>query len=245
MSDTTKKISTKIWRTIIERLDQKIGSACLRRDAYLNKVLEIELDFLDKEVVLANSAIAQDFIAKSLDQLDRKLVSLALRPDLIARLEDICARKRIVRDAFFNRLFFLLAAPSEFIDKFLFPEYENKWRTAVWEECRHDGPFFENTFYPLEHDINPFWAIRAGIELYNKDIKLHEYTDPDTGKVISVQRVFDEIYPLDSIYTTLLTEKHIKNSNPFGLNCYIPDWQIPGGHAAVEFQKKLDDWMDL
>ena len=39
---TTPKISVKIWRPIIEKFDEKIGIACIRRDAYLNKVLEVE-----------------------------------------------------------------------------------------------------------------------------------------------------------------------------------------------------------
>ena len=47
---TTPKISVKIWRPIIEKFDEKIGIACIRRDAYLNKVLEVELDKLDDEV---------------------------------------------------------------------------------------------------------------------------------------------------------------------------------------------------
>ena len=32
---TPPKISVKIWRPIIEKLDAKLDAACLRRDAYL------------------------------------------------------------------------------------------------------------------------------------------------------------------------------------------------------------------
>ena len=113
---TPPKISVKIWRPIIDKLDQKLDAACLRRDAYLNKVLENELPWLDSEVSLANSPAAQAFVAARLDQLDRKLVSLTLRPELIEQLNDICQRKRIVRDAFFNRLFLLLALKPKGID---------------------------------------------------------------------------------------------------------------------------------
>ena len=102
---TIPKISVKLWRPIIEKFDLKIEAACLRRDSYLNKVLEVELDWLDHEVSVPNSQASYEYVFSCLDQLDRKLVSLALSPQLTERLNEICSRKRIVRDAFFNRIF--------------------------------------------------------------------------------------------------------------------------------------------
>src|SRR3546814_3810655 len=32
-----------------------------------------------------------------------------------------------------------------------------------------DGPFFESGFYPLEAPVDPFWAIRAGLELRSEE----------------------------------------------------------------------------
>lgn len=36
---TVPKISVKIWRPLIEKFDEKMDEACLRRDAYLAKLL--------------------------------------------------------------------------------------------------------------------------------------------------------------------------------------------------------------
>ena len=80
---TPPKISVKIWRPIIEKLDAKLDAACLRRDAYLAKLLATELDHLDAEVSLPNSPAAHDFTLERLDAFDRKLVSIALAPDLV------------------------------------------------------------------------------------------------------------------------------------------------------------------
>lgn len=238
--DAPKKISTKIWRPILEKLDQKLDAACLRRDAYLNRVLEVELDFLDKEVSIPNSLEAFSFVSERVDQLDRKLVSLALRPDLIDRLNEICQRKRIVRDAFFNRLFLLLAGSPKTIDHLLFRGAD--WRTEVWSECKNDGPAFHNTFYPLEQDIDPFWAIRAGLELFSEDTELHDYTVPGSGDLVKVQRdLGGEVYPTNSIYTILFTNTQVKAMDLYGLNCYVPDWQIPNHPAELEYRKRLDD----
>ena len=74
---TAPKISVKIWEPIIEKLDTKIKSACLRRDAYLNKILEVELDWLDDEVSIPNSPASYDFVFDRLQELKLKLVSLA------------------------------------------------------------------------------------------------------------------------------------------------------------------------
>src|ERR1700681_3624998 len=103
---TEQKISVKIWRPLIAKLNDKIKTACLRRDPYLASVLAHELPLLDREISIANSSAAEVFVADHLNQLDWKLVSLALPPELTAQLNEICDSKRIVRDAFFNRVFF-------------------------------------------------------------------------------------------------------------------------------------------
>jgi hypothetical protein len=239
---TTPKISVKIWRPTIEKLEKKLEAACLRRDAYLTKVLEVELNYLDEEVSIPNSQASHDYVLKQLDQLDRKLVSLALPPELTARLNEICSRKRIVRDAFFNRLFLLLAASPENIDKLLFRYAGWDWRTEVWTENKHDGPFFQNGFYPLDPTIDPFWAIRNGLEMCVNKEELEDYIEPTSGKKIRIQRhLIGKKTPADSLYTTIFEQKVRDNdTNLHGLSCYMPDWRIPGQVAEQEYSAKLD-----
>ncbi|WON72896.1 hypothetical protein [Nitrosospira sp. Is2] len=235
---TVPKISVKIWRPIIEAFDKKMEAACLRRDAYLNKVLEVELNWLDEEVSIPNSQASYDYVLGQLDQLDRKLVSLALSPELTTRLNEICSRKRIVRDAFFNRFFLLLAASPKNIDRLFFGTVEDKWRTEVWSGLKHEGPFFNNVFYPLESTIDPFWAIRSGLDMYTKDEGLEDYIEPTSGKNIRVKRDINTkiITPTDNLYTVIFDRKNL-----LGLNCYMPDWRIPGNEAEKEYCAKLDE----
>jgi hypothetical protein len=237
---TPPKISVKIWRPIIDKLDAKLDAACLRRDAYLAKLLTNELDQLDAEVSLANSPAAHDFTFKRLDALDRKLVSIALEPKLSDRMHAICSAKRIVRDAFFNRLFLLLAAAPKTIDKLFFPG-ESQWRTAVWSEFKHDGPFFESGFYPLEAPVDPFWAIRAGLGLFNEGLGAEDYEVPGTGARVKVQRgPGGEPEPLPSMHTVLFAQK-VDDADLLGLNCFVPDWRIPGHEAERRYTKVLDE----
>lgn len=244
MTVTTKKISTKIWQKVIAKLDTKLEAACLRRDAYLNKVLANELNYLDSEVSIPNSKAAHDFIAKQLDNMDRKLVSLTLQGDIVERLNEICSRKRIVRDAFFNRLFLLLAASPKLIDRLIFPG-EPEWRTEVWSEHGHDETFFQNGFYPLEQLIDPFWSIRAGIEIFSDDDSLSSYIEPESGREIQVRRTFGgQAIPRDSLYAAKWGKNILKDIDLCGLNTFIPDSDVPGHPAQLAEQQELDDLLE-
>ncbi len=244
---TIPKISVKIWRPILDKLEKKIGQACLRRDAYLTKVLEVELPQLDAEVSIPNSQASYDYVFSRLDVLDRKLVSLALPPELTARLNEICSRKLIVRDAFFNRLFLLLTASPKVIDQ-LFFSGEGDWRTDVWSEHKHEGPFFQNVFYPLEPDIDPFWPIRCGLEMSQDENELEEYLEPTSGKVIRVRRnvlakiaeLAEPVEPVEGIYTKTFQQK-ASGHDLLGLSCYVPDWAIPGHTAQQKLEASLDE----
>lgn len=235
------KISVRIWRPIIKKLDDKLNAACLRRDAYLAKVLDVELDHLDREVAVANSEASFDYVFKELDQFDRKLVSLALPATLTKRIGEVCARKRIVRDAFFNRLFLLLAASPATIDSLLFGVVGPEWRATVWSDYKHEGPFFQNGFYPLEPSIDPFWAVRAGLDHYAEAEGLGEHLDPVTGQTIrGTMTLSGRVLPADSLYTTWFPQS-VGRIKLVGMSCYLPDWRVPGHEAEAKEQAKLDE----
>lgn len=207
-----KKIAAKIWQPVIDKLDKKMELGCLRRDAYIGKILAIELERLDEEITQANSEAARDFVAKKLNHLNRKVVTFTLQADLVERLDEICARKRIVRDAFFNRILLLLTATPSQIQRLLL--LDSDWRNTVWNEHVCDWGFFPDIFYPLEPDVDPFRVIREGIKLSNE------------------KQGADNAF---SFYRTMLTDRHFKDRDLFGLNCYLPDIFIPN----------TPDWLDL
>jgi hypothetical protein len=247
MLKTAPKISVKICQPIIQLLNKKMDSACLRRDAYLQRVLEVELEFLDREVAIPNSASSYEYVFKELEGFNRKLVSLALPTELTARLNEICARKRIVRDAFFNRLFFLLAASPKEVDSLLFLSWGDDWRTQVWSEWKHEGPFFQNGFYPLNPTIDPFWAVREGLAMMAAEDSQEDYTEPTTGQVIKVTRnETGELMLPYSVYTTPFHRKTKGGNNLLGLSCYLPDWLIPGHEAEKSYRSKSEElWAQL
>ena len=246
-TNQTQKISIKIWRPALDKFNDLIESSCLRRDAYLNRVLTDEVVRLDQEVSIPNSAEAQKFVSKKLDLLDRKLFSLTLPPKLIESIDDVCKRKRIVRDAFFNRFFLLLVAKRALVSKLFFPDddAEWNWQARVWSERKHDGPFVQNVFQPLNPDIDPLWPIRAAIEMENDEQgeKSHDYVVPQTGDAVKVQTdvLTQDIVPLTNLYTKLFNLKIDNETDLIGLNCYLPDREIPDSQAASTYKKKLDE----
>jgi hypothetical protein len=237
-----QKTTVKIWTPLIDKLEQKVAKACLRRDAYLARVLAVEIPCLDAEVCLPNSAESHAFVAAQLDTLDRKPVSLLLPPDLTKSLNAVCKQKRIVRDAFFNRLFLLLAASPRVIDRLLFgfdPSWN--WRQEVWTEYKHDGPFFESVIYPLEQVIDPFWAIRVAFGLSSDEAGLEEYLEPESGKAVRVRRDIAGVpVPPDAIYTTVFRQV-VQHNSLVGLNCYLSDADIPGHAAQAKKKAALDN----
>jgi len=238
------KITTKIRTDVINKLTKKFGTACLRRDAFLERVLEIEIPALDKEVAIPNSDEARKAVSQSLTELIKKdkmkAVSFSLRDDLVKQLDEICNRKNIVRDAFFNRVLFLLASRPKDIDRLFFFYREDDWRIEVWSELRPDGPFFNNVFYPLEPEIDPFWTIRAGLELEISNSKLVDYEVPKTGEIIQVKMDANGRPHLpESLYTVTFTENEL-----MGLNTYIHEWQIPGHQEQTKYDKELDELLD-
>jgi len=243
MKHNTKKITAKVWEPILKKLDLKLDAACLKRDAYLSKVLSIELAHLDSEVVFSNSPAAHKFIADRLERLrPRKPVSFSLDESVIERLNDICARKAIVRDAFLNRMLLILAVAPATVDHLFFGSEKDEWRRVVWKELKHDGPFYENTLYPLEHDIDPFWGIRTGIEIYSEDDELVDFEMPESKATVRVRKNFKgDFFPRSGIYTDLFNDNQVKNTDLYGLNCFIADWQIPGHPTKEEFEKSLDE----
>lgn len=244
------KITSRIWHPVLDKFEARMEARCLRRDLYLNRVLDIELDRLSVEVSIPNSEAAEKFVQERLSQLDRKMVSLAIDATLADRLAAICSAKRIVRDAFLNRIFLLLAASPGAIDRLFFATVADEWKRDLWNQDKNSWlDYFSGAFYPLEQDINPFWGIREALDMYSVDMGLKDHTLPD-GRVVEVHEDLGGISPRLSVYTTLFTNKDLKTVAPnkdlkavdlYGMNTYIADWQIPDHPSELAYRQSLDD----
>lgn len=241
------KITVQVWRSLAERLEIKLREACFRRDAYLSRVIEGELDWLDYEVSIPNSEAAQAFVAKAIAKLERKPVTLRLPQALVERLEEICGRKRVVRDAFFNRLFLLLVANPKTVDQLLFAGDDcPDWRADLWRDHKNDSDaFIENGLFPLQAALHPLWAIRMGLQIWNEESGHNEsWIEPISGNEVLIHRTLSGApTPIASVYASTFWAKAGKNPDVglLGLSCHLPDHLIPDSEAAKKEASATDD----
>ena len=221
------KTTVKVWQPLVAKLEARMTEACLRRDLYLARLLASEVKHLDAEVAVANSQVAYDYVFERLESLNRKPMSLALPPTLVEQINAVCRRKRIVRDAFFNRLFLLLVASPKNLDALLFPTYDGDWKRDVWRQYGDDTLTVEQGVQPLAVVTDPFWAIREAFVMDHPNWSLTDWTDPDSGATVQMMEVQAGDWALpDNVYTKYLDQKAGVH-DLVGLNCHVPDWRLP------------------
>lgn len=233
MKPGNTKVGTRIWTPLLEKFTARMDSACLRRDALLTKILEEELDVLDSEVAEPNAEAASKFIAARLDALPRKLVTFTLPQNLVQRLDDICERKRIVRDSFFNRLFFLLVADYRLITH-LFFEGNEQWFHDLLEKTDFSSSAAGSLLDPIPDFRNPFTTIREGLWIDSKRLAEEAGITGDPEQWISDRR----------IYTAPITDKISSKVDLSGLNVRLPDRLVPGATDHYGVPVNLDDLLN-
>lgn len=240
--DGTKitKTTIKVWRPLVAKLEARLNETCLRRDLYLSRLLSTEVVNLDQEVAVANSPAAYNHVLERLDRLDRKAMSLALPPDVLDKVNDVCSRKNIVRDAFFNRLFLLLAASPKAIDAIFFRGYQGDWKRDVWRKFGDDSSTVDTGVLPLASLSDPFWAIREALEIDHESIELTDWVSPSDGRVVKMMDMgLGNVTLPWSLYTKYL-DNGISNVDLVGFNCYVPDWQVPSHAEALKRKSEMD-----
>ena len=246
---TPPKISVRIWTPLLREFDKAIESSCLRRDAYLTKLLEQEIGLLDEEVAVANSEAAYAHVAALNERLPRKLVSLALRPELTERLNTVCRSKRIVRDAFFNRIFLLLAVP-ELVDLLFFSPEEPEdvgpgWRDMVMSENK--DLFRERAFYPLLAPVDPFKLIRLGLEMVWREAVAEDAKVDERGNAwlsdLDGPYGGQHLVLAPKVYTRVFTGFFNDSDGsqvPLGfMNCHMPDHHVPSTDDSAPYEASL------
>lgn len=224
MNARFRKISVRIWAPVLEAFNSRIEAACLRRDVWLAKVLDEELLHLDAEVTEANSEAAQRFIGTHLDTVPRKLATLTLPDPLVRRLDETCAAKRLVRDSFFNRLFYLSTLNHRQVTD-LFFEGNRGWLQDLLESTDFSSRAVGTLLSPVPNFLNPFGTIREGLSVEHDRIAREPH-----GKDAATEWRAE-----NSIYRVLIADGRYGNGILYGLSLHLPDLHVPGTdeHAAV------------
>ena len=146
-TENKTKVLVNVYEPVIAIMKHKLDAACLKRDAYLDKALQVEAGFLRKEVITPNSDKAKSYIADNLKQLKLKPLNLLLSTETVELINEVCKEKNIPRDAFINRVFLLLIASDTVIDALFYRVIRNNyyWEghsetdgQSSWEGCKYE-----------------------------------------------------------------------------------------------------------
>ncbi|MEI6705767.1 MAG: hypothetical protein WCK96_01395 [Methylococcales bacterium] len=194
------KILVKVHEPLIAILQHKIESACLKRDAYLDKALRIEARYLRQEVKTPNSDKAKNFIAAQLSELKLKPLNLLLSTETVDLINEVCKEKNVPRDAFMNRFFLLLIASDAVLTALFYDllEEENAryeiydwyWKPRGVQDYNAGRDF---SFYDLDLNSEGERSRTGNIEIE------HNFTYHQIGILDSIERIVTAYTPFMQI----------------------------------------------
>ncbi len=148
MSQT--KITVKIFEPLLKNFDKQIDALFIKRDAFLNSVLQEELKHLARDMQGKKlSSKANRYISGELKKLGTKQVNIVVDQSTAGALKEIVDGTNIVRDAFFNRLIMFLRSSPDLLRYLDLPAFIN-------------GSEFESVIDPM-----PTSPLQAMLEVHN------------------------------------------------------------------------------
>jgi hypothetical protein len=221
------KILVNVYEPLIDIMKRKMDAACLKRDAYLDKALRSEINFL-LEGTTSNSDKAKNYIADNLKELKLKPLNLMLSTATIDLMNSVCKEKNVLRDAFINRVFLLMVANETVLNE-LFSEYRDENYGEYGEyDYGYENTDFRDEFQDLGGgmaycspnildviesiiEIPPLWRLRAIFSGYRQSQKVNLYD-------LSFKRY--ELANLPPEYSLLRVE------NSIGFNVFMSDDEV-------------------
>lgn len=218
-----KKITVRILAPLLDELTVAADLCFLRRDALLDRVIADEIGELDAELVNPNPPHVRACIEGHLKRqlkANGKQLSIALKGSTVDRLETVCVTKNVPRDAFINRLMFLLAAPRPVLNEHLFGISEAKANE-------------------LDGDIDQSWEkLQLAARYQPLEVLRCALIDPLRAYRQLIEQTAEGFGQQDGLYTRYMDDDLL-----VGLNCFAPDECIPGRPEFLEAQKKASAWL--
>jgi len=225
MHEPNRQLLAKVWRPLLRKFSSTIERACLRRDAYLDRVFAHEAKALKDEIPCRNSPEARDYLQRRLDELERIPVNFSLSPATIKGVNRACEELNVIRDCFINRVLFLLGADistCEAVTRIALQEY----LPDILGDHDRDfiyAPLWGGGLSAVSEIVSsdPFWALRNIIDHFR-----------DQGD--------EDVTPL---HACLIIPEMFSNKPPgvIALNCYLPDEFIPDFPASKRATKSLEE----
>lgn len=205
-SDLTK-LTAHFYEPMYAAFDQQMAAALLRRDAFLDKVIAIEIPYL-REDLKGNrqSDKAYRHISRELKKLGGqkapplKQVSLSIRHTTAEALRGAVEEHNLVRDAFLNLLITLLRSSDAILDALDLPKRVGSVRST------EDMP--TSSLRAIEEaQSDPLYYLRAGCEARH-GCGIYKLPLPTAIQAFSCYLADDQV-PGTSAYKERLETEHL------------------------------------
>ncbi|MEK7995662.1 MAG: hypothetical protein AAB403_17825 [Planctomycetota bacterium] len=223
MAEPNRQLLARVWRPLLREFNSTIERACLRRDAYLDRVFAHEAEVLKDEIPCRNSPEARAYLQSKLEDLDRLPVNFSLSPDTIKAVNRACEELNVIRDCFINRVLFLLFADINTCEAVTGIQLRECLPDILGDHDRDYvyAPLWGGGLCAVSEIVSsdPFWALRNFIEHFR-------------------QQGDESVTPLHAclIMPGLFSKKP---PGVIALNCYLPDEFIPGAPASKRALEEL------
>lgn len=122
MSQT--KITVKIYEPMLRNFDDQINKLFIKRDAFLNAVIQEEVKHLAHEMNGKRlTTSAKRYISGELKRMGTTQVNIVVDKSTADALNTIVATSNLVRDAFINRLIMLLRSSNDLLSYLELPKF--------------------------------------------------------------------------------------------------------------------------
>jgi hypothetical protein len=190
--ESLTKITAKFFTPMWLDFDRQITSALLRRDAFLDRVIASEVTVLDENLSerQLQSGKAKKYVSDALQRMGGHgtpaptQVSIVVKMTTAHKLNEVCKKHRVNRDAFLNRLVALLRASDKFLSLLDLPLKVSQTKRAgtedmptsplkAIEEVEFNALYYLRAACRERHDCGlndlPFPNALAGMECYVED----------------------------------------------------------------------------
>jgi hypothetical protein len=212
MRQTNRQLLARVSRPLLKKFNGAVGRACLRRDAYLDRVFRHEAEALKNEIPERNSDEVRAYLQDKLQLWERVPVNFSLSAATIEAVNSACEELNVIRDCFVNRILFLLTANVETCEVITGIPIREHLAEILGQHDRDFiyAPLWGGGLDAISEIVNsdPFWALRNIIE----DLRTQG----------------DEL--VEDLHACVILPEMFSNkpSGVIALNCYLPsDYAAP------------------
>ena len=174
------KITLKIYKPLLKAFDLKVQRLCLKRDAFLNRLLAVETPRLKEDLNgLRQSTRAHRYSSGELKRLAPWPINVVVDQATADALNEVVTQANVSRDAFANFLIWFLVATDEWLELLDLPSYVTSSDFEDWVEPLATTPLraFENFLDDPLRYLQQASNERHGVGLYRLNFwkKLHGF----------------------------------------------------------------------